>query len=87
MRGATDRTLKTIRVVAECSLSSRGASTPRRAPFADVLLGPAENFRWLPTSAISRATLESGASFDSRARPRPARELVSIYEEAGVVVH
>ena len=37
-----------------------------------VLLGPPENFRWLPTSAISKATLESGASFDSRARPRPA---------------
>ena len=52
-----------------------------------VLLGPAENFRWLPTSAISKATLESGASFDSELARAQHRELVSIYESAGVVVH
>lgn len=52
-----------------------------------VLLGPAENFRWLPTSAISKATLESGASFDSELAGAQHRELVSIYESAGVVVH
>ena len=49
-----------------------GAPTPRRARLRDVLLGPPENFRWLPTSAISKATLESGASFDSRARRAPS---------------
>jgi N-dimethylarginine dimethylaminohydrolase len=53
----------------------------------DVLLGPPENFRWLPTSAISKATLESGASFDSELALAQHRELVSIYESAGVTVH
>ncbi len=53
----------------------------------DVLLGPAENFRWLPTSAISKATLESGAVFDSELAQAQHRELVSIYRSAGVEVH
>jgi len=52
-----------------------------------VLLGPPENFRWLPTSAISKATLESGASFDAELAQAQHRELVSIYESAGVTVH
>jgi N-dimethylarginine dimethylaminohydrolase len=52
-----------------------------------VLLGPAENFRWLPTSAISKATLESGAAFDAELAQTQHRELVSIYESAGVTVH
>ena len=52
-----------------------------------VLLGPPENFRWLPTSAISKATLESGASFDAELALSQHRELVSIYESAGVTVH
>jgi N-dimethylarginine dimethylaminohydrolase len=53
----------------------------------DVLLGPPDNFRWLPTSAISKATLESGASFDAELAQAQHRELVSIYESAGVTVH
>jgi len=52
-----------------------------------VLLGPPENFRWLPTSAISKATLESGATFDAELARAQHRELVSIYESAGVTVH
>ena len=53
----------------------------------DVLLGPAENFRWLPTSAISKATLESGAKFDGELARAQHRELVSAYEGAGVTIH
>jgi N-dimethylarginine dimethylaminohydrolase len=53
----------------------------------DVLLGPADNFRWLPTSAISKATLESGAVFDSAAAFAQHAELVAAYEGAGVTVH
>ena len=53
----------------------------------DVLLGPPDNFRWLPTSAISKATLESGAVFDRELALAQHRELVSAYESAGVVVH
>jgi len=52
-----------------------------------VLLGPPENFRWLPTSAISKATLESGARFDSELARAQHRELTSAYETAGVEVH
>jgi len=51
-----------------------------------VLLGPPENFRWLPTSAISRATLEGGARFDREAALSQHRELVAAYESAGVEV-
>ena len=53
----------------------------------DVLLCPPTNFRWLPTSVISKATLESGASFDSELAHAQHRELVAAYEAAGVTVH
>ncbi len=53
----------------------------------DVLLGPPENFKWLPTSAISKATLEGGEKFDHELAMSQHRELVSIYEGAGVTVH
>ena len=53
----------------------------------DVLLCPPDNFRWLPTSAISKATLESGAAFGSELAGAQHRELVSAYESAGVTVH
>ena len=53
----------------------------------DVLLGPPDNFRWLPTSAISRATLASGASFDPAEARSQHSELVGAYETAGVTVH
>jgi N-dimethylarginine dimethylaminohydrolase len=53
----------------------------------DVLLGPPDNFRWLPTSSISKATLESGAEFDRAAALAQHSELVAAYEGAGVTVH
>lgn len=53
----------------------------------DVLLCPPDNFRWLPTSAISRATLESGAEFDPAAARSQHGEMVAAYETAGVTVH
>jgi N-dimethylarginine dimethylaminohydrolase len=53
----------------------------------DVLLGPPDNFRWLPTSAISKATLESGAVFDPATAQTQHAELVAAYEGAGVAVH
>jgi N-dimethylarginine dimethylaminohydrolase len=53
----------------------------------DVLLCPPDNFRWLPTSAISRATLESGRRFDPEVARRQHAEMVSAYEGAGVRVH
>ena len=53
----------------------------------DVLLCPSDHFRWLPTSAISRATLASDLVFDPGEAARQHAEMVSVYEEAGVNVH
>jgi N-dimethylarginine dimethylaminohydrolase len=53
----------------------------------DVLVCPPDNFRWLPTSEISRATLESGRSFDSELARKQHAEMVAAYEESGVGVH
>jgi N-dimethylarginine dimethylaminohydrolase len=53
----------------------------------DVLLCPPDYFRWLPTSAISRATLDSGLVFEHEQAVRQHAEMVAVYEEAGVRVH
>jgi arginine deiminase len=53
----------------------------------DVLLCPPDHFRWLPTSAISRATLESGRAFDPARARRQHAAMVSVYEDAGVRCH
>jgi N-dimethylarginine dimethylaminohydrolase len=53
----------------------------------DVLLCPPDNFRWGPTSVISRATLDSGRQFDAEAAKTQHAELVSAYEDAGVRCH
>ena len=53
----------------------------------DVLVCRPDNFRWLPTSAISRATLEAGHRFDPALAARQHAEMVSAYERAGVAVH
>jgi N-dimethylarginine dimethylaminohydrolase len=53
----------------------------------DVLLCRPDNFRWLPTSAISRATLDSGRAYDPKTARRQHAELVSAYEAAGVRCH
>jgi N-dimethylarginine dimethylaminohydrolase len=67
--------------------SSRWGVDSEYGLLRDVLLGPPEHFRWLPTSAISKATLESGAVFDPQAARAQHSELVSAYEEADVRVH
>ena len=53
----------------------------------DVLLGRPENFRWLPTSAISRATLDAGHRYDPGLAASQHGEMVSAYEDAGVRCH
>jgi N-dimethylarginine dimethylaminohydrolase len=53
----------------------------------DVLLCSPENFRWLPTSSISKATLASGAKFDRQVAMKQHREMAQAYEDAGVTVH
>jgi N-dimethylarginine dimethylaminohydrolase len=53
----------------------------------DVLLCRPDNFRWLPTSAISKATLERGLEFDAKRARSQHAEMVSAYEAAGVACH
>jgi N-dimethylarginine dimethylaminohydrolase len=53
----------------------------------DVLVCAPDNFRWLPTSAISRATLDAGHRFDPDLARRQHDEMVAAYEDAGVRVH
>jgi N-dimethylarginine dimethylaminohydrolase len=53
----------------------------------DVLVGRPENFRWLPTSAISRATLDAGHRYDGGLAASQHAEMVKAYEDAGVRCH
>mgnify|MGYP001949762223 CR=1 FL=1 len=53
----------------------------------DVLLCPPDYYRWGATSAISRATLESGKVFDPEAARAQHAELVALYEGAGIRCH
>jgi arginine deiminase len=53
----------------------------------DVLLCRPDNFRWLPTSAISRATLEAGYEYDPELAAEQHASLVSAFEEAGARCH
>jgi arginine deiminase len=53
----------------------------------DVLVCRPENFRWLATSAISRATLDSGRTFDGSLATTQHAALVEAYESAGVNIH
>ncbi len=50
----------------------------------EVLLGPPENFRWLPTSAISKAALASGVKLTREDVLAAHGEMVSAYQDAGV---
>ncbi len=58
----------------------------------DVLLGPAETFRWMIAenaqfSSVVRAAGRDGLAFDKQAAMRQHREMVDAYEQAGVSVH
>jgi len=53
----------------------------------DVLLCQPDNFNWLPTSSISKATLAAGLTMDHSLAARQHKEMVSVYESAGVRVH
>lgn len=61
-------------------------------PLKDVLLGPAESFRWLGLenaawSSLVRDTLRRGLEFDKQLAMRQHREMVDAYESAGVTCH
>lgn len=58
----------------------------------DVLLGPAEGFRWMGAenaawSSLVRDTERKGHQFDKQVAMRQHREMVDAYHEAGVATH
>src|SRR3954453_3317970 len=53
----------------------------------DVLLCSPDYFRWLETSAITRATIEAGFDLDRGLAASQHAEMVSAYEDAGVRCH
>ncbi|WP_374330104.1 dimethylarginine dimethylaminohydrolase family protein, partial [Aestuariivirga sp.] len=58
----------------------------------DVLLGPAESFRWMGLenaawSSLVRDTLRKGYKFDKQVAMRQHREMVDAYAQAGVTTH
>ena len=73
VRGAVDRELRTLRVARETMSETAWGVDSEHGRLLDVLLCRPDNFRWLPTSAISKATLERGARVRPRAGPPPAR--------------
>jgi arginine deiminase len=53
----------------------------------DVLVCPPDNYKWGPTSAISKATLATGREFEPADAETQHAEMVSAYEQAGVRCH
>ncbi len=53
----------------------------------DVLLGPAEHYRWLETSSVSKRSIRLGWQFDSIVAQQQHAEMIACYEDAGVTIH
>ena len=52
-----------------------------------VLLGKPDYFEWRPVSAVARQTLSLGLHFDAQVAMSQHREMVDVYERAGVACH
>lgn len=64
-----------------------GGVQDETSPLLDVLVGPAQNFEWLPTSAISKAALAGERQLKTGDAEAAHAEIVSAYEDAGARVH
>ncbi|MCE2027036.1 dimethylarginine dimethylaminohydrolase family protein [Sessilibacter corallicola] len=53
----------------------------------DILLGPVDNFGWLPSNATARRTLRKGDVFDAAVAAEQHQTMREIYQSAGVNVH
>ncbi len=53
----------------------------------DVLLGPADNYRWRETSSVSKKSIRRNYEFDADVARRQHAEMVSAYQSADVQVH
>jgi N-dimethylarginine dimethylaminohydrolase len=71
----------------EPAAAARWSVDSEHGALRDVLLCRPDNFRWIPTSAISQATLDSGRVYDPHAAGAQHTELVDAYESAGVTCH
>ena len=82
----------------EFSLRRRraGGGTPRLQDWGvdseygvlrDVLLGPADHYRWLETSSVSKKSIRRRYAFDADVARRQHAEMVSAYQSADVQVH
>ncbi len=75
---------------------SPGGGTPRLENWGvdseygvlrDVLLGPADNYRWLETSSVSKKSIRRNYEFDPAVAQAQHAEMVSAYQSADVQVH
>ena len=53
----------------------------------DILLGPADHYRWLKTSSVSKKSIRRNYQFDGDVAKAQHREMIAAYESAGVTVH
>ena len=53
----------------------------------DVLLGPADFYRWRETSSVSKKSIRRNYQFDPETAKRQHREMIAAYQSAGVTVH
>ena len=53
----------------------------------DVLLGPADHYRWRETSSVSKKSIRRNYEFDAEVARRQHAEMVSAYQSADVQVH
>lgn len=80
------------------SLSARvqGGGTPVLSEYGadceygvlrDVLLGPAEHYKWLNTSSVSKKSIRRQLPFDASVAQKQHAEMVAAYQSAGVTCH
>lgn len=53
----------------------------------DVLLGPADHYKWLETSSVSKKSIRRNYDFNAEVARQQHAEMVAAYESAGVQVH
>ena len=53
----------------------------------DVLLGPADHYRWRETSSVSKKSIRRNLHFDADVARRQHAEMISAYRSADVQVH
>ncbi len=53
----------------------------------DVLLGPADNYKWLETSSVSKKSIRRNYQYDAAIAKKQHTEMIAAYESAGVTVH